>query len=208
MNCLSDAENKRMESFTQRRHRDQYYLSHVILRIILGKHMKCDPKAIDIVSNTFGKPYIRDSPEFQFNLSHTDGAIALGIANNFVGVDIENTSSRSFPEELYSRIFTEEEKSSLFSKKASWRSRLAFRYWTRKEAIAKADGRGLSLDFRKIQTAIWVAGKYEAPGYCDGRTWFISSERHGDWIWSIASLEPSTNIVVQYPDWRVFVDPA
>jgi 4'-phosphopantetheinyl transferase len=121
VNCLSDAEKERMESFKQQRHRDQYYLSHVILRIVLGEHMKCTPKTIHIVSNAFGKPYIRDSPEFRFNLSHTDGAIALGIANNSVGVDIENTSSRRLPKELYSRIFTEEEKSSLSSEKTTWR---------------------------------------------------------------------------------------
>lgn len=37
----------------------------------------------------YGKPHINGYPNFYYNISHTSNAIAVAIANNPIGVDIE-----------------------------------------------------------------------------------------------------------------------
>ncbi len=69
-----------------------------------------------------------------------------------MGVDIEHIDPKSDSMEIATRWFTRQEAASLAAlpdlasdSDTNARSNLFFRYWTRKEAVAKADGRGLIL---------------------------------------------------------------
>ncbi len=90
-----------------------------------------------------GKPYFENIP-LHFNISHCEKAVAIALGDCPVGVDIENIRPVNF--KVAERFFTEDEQNTLKDDKEF------FRIWTRKEAFAKKDGRGLSMGFHNIDT--------------------------------------------------------
>ncbi len=115
----------------------------------------------------YGKPFIADTP-IQFNISHSDHCVA-GIFDTFlVGIDVEKV--RDLPLQDFLNIFTPEEQQDIdrYGKTAF------FRYWTRKEAISKAVGKGMGISYNTIDAKIdrlqfedhqWHTTSFEKEGY-------------------------------------------
>ena len=77
-----------------------------------------------------GKPYFPDFPGVFFNISHTDGAVMVGLSNAPIGVDIEK--ARPAPPRLTRRLALPEDAETFF------------RVWVAAEAVGKRDGRGVA----------------------------------------------------------------
>ncbi|CAM1357019.1 4'-phosphopantetheinyl transferase family protein [Tenacibaculum halocynthiae] len=93
-----------------------------------------------------GKPYFENSP-FAFNISHSEEYVVCAISNDekvSLGIDIEKVK----PIELnsFSSVFSPEEKQEINSYNKFYTC------WTRKEAVVKADGRGLTIPLNTINT--------------------------------------------------------
>lgn len=82
-----------------------------------------------------GKPYLKEYPDFHFNISHSDDLVAVAFSNTPVGVDIEKL--RDVNLKIAKRYFAEDEKQ--FVKD----SESFFYVWTRKEALLKQTGEGI-----------------------------------------------------------------
>ena len=91
-----------------------------------------------------GKPYLKDYPNLFFNLSHTDNLILIAISNSPVGVDVEKNERNADKEAIIKHFFSENEQQSFFSQPEEQRQLSFVKGWTRKEAILKATGEGLS----------------------------------------------------------------
>ena len=76
-----------------------------------------------------GKPYFPDYADIQFNLSHTDGAVACVLSGSPVGIDLERSRPPA-PTILHYYHLTQE--------------REFWEMWVRREAIAKFHGRGFA----------------------------------------------------------------
>jgi len=83
-----------------------------------------------------GKPFIPNS-NIYFNISNTKGIVVLAMHNKPIGIDVERL--REPKEVIYSRVFCSEEVR--FIKCSEDFTRL----WTRKEAVVKLFGGGLSM---------------------------------------------------------------
>lgn len=83
-----------------------------------------------IVYNKYGKPEFADYPEVQFNLSHTRGAVLVGIHDHPLGVDIERI--RPVSERTMQRLA------------GTVSEREFFESWTRRESRSKRSGTGLA----------------------------------------------------------------
>jgi 4'-phosphopantetheinyl transferase len=95
----------------------------------------------------FGKPYLPEQ-NLMFNLSHSGDWALLALARHIsVGVDIEQHREIAKKSALIHRCFTEDESNLLLS--ASDENLL--RYWTAKEALTKAIGRGLAYGLKRIE---------------------------------------------------------
>lgn len=94
-----------------------------------------------------GKPYLINSPDVQFNLSHSEGramCIMSRGADALVGCDVEKIKGDRG--ELAERFFMPEEAAWIKSFPDEPRRNEAFyRLWTLKECYMKVTGRGLSL---------------------------------------------------------------
>ena len=83
----------------------------------------------EIALSDTGKPYFPAFPELQFNISHTDGAVMVGLSNAPIGVDIEK--ARPAPPRLTRRLALPDGAEAFF------------RAWVAAEAIGKRDGAGV-----------------------------------------------------------------
>jgi 4'-phosphopantetheinyl transferase len=130
--------------------RNRYIGIHGRLRELLGQILNQAPEQIDIKKTVFGKPYLAEDPELVFNLSHSGSTFLIAVANHCqLGVDLEYFKSRvDFPG-LVNHCFAEEEILYWSRLPDARKTSEFYRFWTRKEAFAKAVGRGLALGLKQ-----------------------------------------------------------
>lgn len=97
-----------------------------------------------------GKPTLQEYPQIHFNLSHCKRGILCAMSDAPVGCDIECIQANLKPD-LVRYCCNEEEAASVF---AAANPALRFtELWTRKEALVKLTGEGLTDDIRAILTS-------------------------------------------------------
>jgi 4'-phosphopantetheinyl transferase len=150
--ALSPEETARAKRFRSDQDRDRYIVQHGVLRSLLAGYLDCGPRQIDINTSAHGKPCLAgkdDEGSLQFSLSHsgTYAAFAFGRYNS-IGVDIEEIREIPEMEGIVTEHFTPHEKAVMLSCPIDTRVKTFYRFWTRKEAVLKAQGEGLlkSLD--------------------------------------------------------------
>ena len=144
---LSPQETARAHRFCSARDRDRYTVQHGVLRSLLAGYLGCAPGQVDMRSSANGKPCVvgrEDEGSLQFSVSHSDafGAYAFTIVGS-IGVDVEKICE--FPDmlEIVEQHFTLRESHEMLSCPEDQRLMLFYRFWTRKEAVLKAQGEGL-----------------------------------------------------------------
>lgn len=151
ISTLDADEHLRLTKFKSATFKSHFARSHAMLRRILGKCLNIPAKDIKIATDINSKPYCGPNNlgfSVFFNLSHSQCSVAVAIAENGqVGVDIEELSSieRLDCSQLHGlgSVFSEDETKTLMGLPKLLRSRTILQYWTRKEAVSKANGLGL-----------------------------------------------------------------
>lgn len=101
----------------------------------------------DIRYTEYNRPYIA-SYEVDFNISHAGQCVVCAISRDGkVGVDIEHV--RPVDVEDFASVFSENEYR-IVQKDSQMRYEQFYTLWTRKEAVIKANGKGLSLPLQGI----------------------------------------------------------
>lgn len=143
---LSPDEQDRARRFQFPIHRIRYVAAHYQLRKILGKYTGCEPSAIQFSYSKHSKPSLHhpDNTAIQFNLSHSENMNLIALGLDFpLGVDVERVQE-SCNIDIAERFFSKDEIAQL-AKLDENEKRIAFyRIWSRKEALIKATGKGLS----------------------------------------------------------------
>jgi 4'-phosphopantetheinyl transferase len=117
---------------------------------LLLKHFLQETLGSDELLNAYqikenGKPTI---PGFyEFNLTHSGSRVCLALSETAVGIDVEKI--RPIDIDLFTRQFTEIEIQQI--KSADDPTAKFFEYWTIKESVMKADGRGMRIPLHSIQ---------------------------------------------------------
>ena len=105
-------------------------------------------KEFSISVSDHGKPYLTDRPEIHFSISHCRNAIAVAVADVPVGMDVE--TFRSFSDGLMNKTMNEAERLDILSSDIPIETFTS--YWTRKEAVFKLHGTGITDDLHSILT--------------------------------------------------------
>lgn len=149
---LDDIERTRLARFHQDADQSRYLVAHALARLAIGAMLAVPPGEIQFdrtcprCGDAHGKPQVAADPGVQFSISHSGLWVAVAVgAEDPVGVDVEEDSGRHDPEELAPVILSEAEQSWFYAQPAERRGRDLLRYWTRKEAVLKATGDGLSV---------------------------------------------------------------
>ena len=107
------------------------------------KEIACQKYNIDISTivierNNQGKPYLKDLPDFHFNISHSGDVQAVAVSDKNVGVDIEKLRPVNMK---VTKRFCDNE--TAYIKECNSDIRF-FEVWTKKEAFLKYKGTGIS----------------------------------------------------------------
>jgi 4'-phosphopantetheinyl transferase len=144
---LSPAERRRAVAFRFDRDRRRFEVARASLRLLLGLQMDVSAANVGIVAGPRGKPCLADpATNLSFNVSHADEAALVCMSAGLeVGVDLE--AMREIPDAvaLAQRYFSPSE--AVFVSSGAEREQ-AGRFlgcWTRKEAVVKGVGDGLSM---------------------------------------------------------------
>jgi 4'-phosphopantetheinyl transferase len=135
------------------------------LRLLLAGYLECDPGHIHIERDAHGKPRLLDPPGLQFktglefNLSHSGGALLVGVSRGqSLGVDLE-TPRRTRPVlELARRYFDPIEATALAGLPEDRRATAFLHLWSCKEAVLKALGRGIAFGLDRVVFELDAAG--------------------------------------------------
>jgi 4'-phosphopantetheinyl transferase len=98
------------------------------------------PDGFLIEKNKFGKPFVNG--DVQFNISHSANITAAAFSKNETGLDIERVAAEKNYLDIARRFFHAEE--SDYIKNCASEAEAFFYIWTRKEALLKAVGSGLT----------------------------------------------------------------
>jgi 4'-phosphopantetheinyl transferase len=166
-NFLDRDEQKRADKLLSPIHQKRFRDAHNGLREILGKYLHQSPKEIVFDTTTSGKPILKNHPELQFNLSHSEELALCAISKNPVGIDIEYLNKEINCLDVAKRFFSDAEYNFLKSMVNPEKLRLEFfKLWTEKEAYLKSQGRGISTGLEmEISKKIGIQHFVPAPHY-------------------------------------------
>ncbi len=147
---LSEDERERAGRTRAGGPRDEFVAGRGCLRRLLGRAIGCDPRGLVVAVGAQGKPELAAIPGIQnpcFNVGNSKDMILIAISRaGTVGVDVERVDASIDLMDVARAAFHPADVARIEGV-ANDEARLAEFYscWTRKEAVAKADGRGLTL---------------------------------------------------------------
>jgi 4'-phosphopantetheinyl transferase len=145
---LSINEQQRADRFNFDCDRKRHIIARGLLRLVVARLSNTSPELLKIISTSHGKPHLLHDlrqPRIEFNISHSGELVFVVIANSrTVGIDVEEVRN-DFPLEMIAReAFSTVEFDELMALDPALRLDSFFTGWTRKEALLKANGKGLS----------------------------------------------------------------
>lgn len=140
---LLKEEQEKSETFLKEEDRVRYILSRIYVRKLLAKYLNTETTELEFKYSEQNKPILENYPMLNFNISHSGDYIILGFANKWsVGVDIELMNTHV---DLYNMIIncmSSTEVSMILNSEMP--RKMFYKYWTRKEALLKGVGIGLT----------------------------------------------------------------
>jgi len=188
--------------------RDHFTIGRACLRVLIGNALRIDPRDVTIAKGINGKletPAI-GGRSLSFNLAHSNHTLLIALRRQgAVGVDVEHFERSIDIMEVAQANFTENEANSLATiTNPETRLRTFYRYWTRKEAIGKADGRGLLLSLASFDVSSESMSCHpirvnESPEK-EGKLYFVNDLDLGDRVAGALAMEsfesPVTRLIL------------
>lgn len=153
--AISTAEKARCDKFRFEPDRDAYRAAHALARFALSWCERAVPPQAWVFEQTSrGRPEIAASggfPSLRFNISHTRQLVACIVTRALdCGVDVESIDRCSDLRPDAHAVLAPAELARIAGASDAERPTLLCRYWTLKEAYAKALGLGMSLAFEDV----------------------------------------------------------
>jgi len=132
--------------------RETYVLCHALLRLVLANHLNVNPLEIKFKIGLNNKPCLTNDAVY-FNVTHTKEAFSFAVSKNFyVGIDLEDINQPVEINSIAESFFSKREREYIFKSNTDAKNRF-FLLWTRKEALLKAIGTGISDNLTQIEVS-------------------------------------------------------
>jgi len=171
---LDEQERDRAGRMLHEHTRGRWSRSRGLLRVLLGRYLRCDPRSLEFVTGPHGKPELAveagrhaaqaerrrtGSPRLAFNLSHSNDAALYAFSESAaVGVDVERARSSRNEVAIARRVLGSAEAERLEALDPQARAREFRRAWVRYEAELKCLGEGIG---RSVESGrprgLWTA---------------------------------------------------
>lgn len=153
---LSADERERADRFHFPRDGDRFIAARGALRSIIAKYTGEEPNEVRFRYGSHGKPYLSaDPPPLMFNLAHSGELALVAVAGTGeLGIDVERIRPKVSEEGIAERFFSAREVNAIRSSPPASQADAFFRCWTRKEALIKAIGKGLSFGLGQFTVSV------------------------------------------------------
>ena len=205
---VSPAEEARAHGMRSARRRREFLVCRGTLRRILAETLGIEPLAVPIREGAHGKPRLElrsasfgGLPPLGFNVSHSGARFIVAVALDMEpGIDVERIRPRRGLARLTRRFFSPAEQRAVPD--APDPMPAFFRVWTPKEAVIKADGRGVSLGLDRFDVS---AG--EPPVLLDARWEGAAADEAEHWSLHALETDPghAAALAVRCPRTRIVV---
>lgn len=145
---LSISEKERANRYHFEKDRNRFIICRVFLKNLLAEELGVDVLNIEIGYLPNKKPFLPSHPTLYFNLSHSNEMALVAISSRKVGVDLEKMENANNYFGIIPTIFSSNE--IVLFNKSDDKNRKFFESWTRKEAIVKTIGSGITDDLKSI----------------------------------------------------------
>jgi 4'-phosphopantetheinyl transferase len=137
------AEAERANRYVFEKDSNLFTISRAAQRIILGGYVDIAPALLEFKFGPDNKPYIgNNNPlNIQYNLSHARNCALLAVSKEIVGCDVEYIDAAFKYGDILPEHFSAEEANYINQQNSTERF---FTLWTRKEALLKGTGQGLT----------------------------------------------------------------
>lgn len=141
---LDGAELDRVARKRRPRDGDELALAYGLHRLVLGRVLARDPRAVPLGRDALGRPCLPDDHP-QTSLSHAEGVAAIAVSlHGPVGIDVEPAARAAHIDEVAAAVLHPAERAALGAVPAGDRDAALLALWVRKEALLKAAGIGLA----------------------------------------------------------------
>ena len=197
---LDAQEMSRAASFSSPEAQSRFASCRSTVKRLLAPLTGIAPSEMHFQTNEHGKPYL-DAPFFNYANTRTHGALAV-CGSAPVGLDLEDTTRRcSIPALM--RLFHPKEREQLGRLSADDLREAFFTLWVRKEAVMKADGRGLSIGVGNIcadcaagNETVTILSRQGVPE----SLWRVPVRRIGRLALAVAVPLGRPELTIQFPD--------
>jgi 4'-phosphopantetheinyl transferase len=181
---LDDIERQRHDAYRQTVDRARFLTGRVVAKAALGTALGIEPGAVVLDSTcpdcgrTHGKPHLVAAPGHagplpELSISHSGNLVAVAVTAGLpVGIDVEQERDVEV-DGLVRMTLSAAEQTSWAAVPGPDRDAAFFTYWSRKEAILKATGRGLSIAMTKVTVTPWD----QPPRVLDSQASEVDTER-------------------------------
>jgi len=184
---LSPDELERANRFKSGKLRDRFIAGRGALRAILAPYLGQSAAALRFTYSDHGKPTLAEEfagANLHLNLAHTGDLALIAVTNvGDVGVDIESIRPIKNVDDLVARFFSARENELFQQVPAAEKPAAFFNLWTRKEALLKATGEGLTGSLSLMEVSF-------LPGE-PARLLAISGNRQMGTRWILRELSPA-----------------
>lgn len=143
---LSDRELEKAGRMFIQKDKERYIVSKFCLRTILGLCLDVEPSEVDFIFHEHKKPTANG---IEFNISHTGDYVLIAVSPTPVGIDIEHLNRDFDFKSILDITFSKNEIAYIGDKDIDPTN--FYVMWTRKEALLKASGEGVSDNLHLIE---------------------------------------------------------
>jgi 4'-phosphopantetheinyl transferase len=154
---LSQDEAARADRYIFDAHRARFTAGRGILREVLSRYTGVSPESLSFVYGAQGKPEVvqADAPPLRFNVAHSEDVLLIGVTRGrIIGVDVEQVRPIHDLVLVAGRFFSARESETLNALPIGQQTSAFFNAWTRKEAILKAYGDGISEVLNTVEVSL------------------------------------------------------
>jgi 4'-phosphopantetheinyl transferase len=154
---LSPEEKERAQRFKLDKLRNRFIAGRGTLREILGHYLQIKPLDLRFAYSANGKPMLAEKladSGIHFNLAHSGDLAVVAITRvGEIGVDVEQIRPIKNVEDLVARFFSSRENEQFQKIPADEKPAAFFNLWTRKEALLKATGEGITGSLKLVEVS-------------------------------------------------------
>lgn len=151
---LIDSEKKNIiKKYFNKRDKIRTLIGEILIRTIIIQELKINNNNIKFSRNQYGKPYLENYPEFNFNISHSGEYVLCVWDNKFIGIDIEEIKPIEC-DKIAKNFFTKKEIAYILNQDVEIQLNKFYEIWTLKESYIKCCGQGMSIPLNSFSIEV------------------------------------------------------